>query len=290
MSASGPRRLPGLAAIAASYDAIICDVWGVLHGGERAYPEAIEALTRFRAGGGRVALITNAPRLSRQVEAQLEHFGVPRTAYDTLVTSGDATRERLQEAGPLRVVHLGMDVHRRVFEGLDVTLVGDGDACDLVCCTALNDETSESPDDYRQRLQRWRDRGVPMVCANPDIAVMVAGRRTWCAGALAAIYREMGGEVEMIGKPSPPVYRRAVALLGAIGTDGPPQRVLAIGDGLATDIRGAMTMGYDALFVVDGLHRDDFGADDEPDPNLIAAAFEAADVQAVGYMNRLGWS
>ena len=162
--------------LAPGYTAVLCDVWGVIHNGEEAWPQAVDALVRYRQGGGHVVLVTNAPRRRRYVVDQILDLGVPEAAFDDVVTSGDVTRARLAARGPTRVYHVGTEAHLPLYEGSDVELVGD-DACDVISCTSLFDDEIETPDDYADRLAAWRARGVPMLCANPDIR----GRSRWPA-------------------------------------------------------------------------------------------------------------
>ena len=289
MSRPFPPRYRGLREIAPSYAGLLSDVWGVVHNGMRAFPDAVSALARYRSEGGRVALITNAPRRRQLVAEQLAALGVPADAYDVLVTSGETAHEQLRSRGRLRIFHVGTQIHRTLFDGLDVALV-DEDACELVCCTGLFDDETETPDHYGERLQRWRRKNLPMMCVNPDIVVERGDRLIWCAGALARDYRAAGGTVEMIGKPFAPVYEAAWQMLNAL--DGGPiarERLLAIGDGAETDLRGAQNFGLDALFVTGGIHAESFGDRSEPDPMAIQKCLNTAGVTAVGYVPGLSW-
>jgi len=251
-----PAILTGLREIAGEYDALICDVWGVLHDGVRAFPAAVEALRRYRATGGRIVLLTNAPRPTAFVEPQMQNYGVPADCYDCLVTSGGAAREDLVRRSAkesLAVVHLGPKRDRPLYEGLNIAVTA-AEAADLVLCTGLFDDEVETPEDYREVLGQLAARGLPMICANPDVLVPRGGKLVYCAGALAQLYESLGGAVAYYGKPHPPIY--AVALEAA----GNPVRPLVVGDGLFTDIRGANLMGMDALFVAMGVHAKEVGA------------------------------
>lgn len=252
---SDPRLLSGLAEIAADYDALLCDVWGVIHNGRRAFAEAGEALVRFREGGGRVVLITNAPVPKDRVIGYFAPFGIPGAAFDDCVSSGDATRAELLRRRDQTVWRFGADggeEHDRfLYEGLGLTFV-DGPGADLMLCIGLRDQFGDDPQDYRAELAEPAARGLTMICANPDIQVRVGDRLAWCAGALARIYEELGGRVVYPGKPHAAIYRLARERLAAAGAPAQP-RLLAIGDGPATDMAGANREGLDALYVGTGL-------------------------------------
>ncbi|HEX8374540.1 MAG TPA: TIGR01459 family HAD-type hydrolase [Geminicoccaceae bacterium] len=261
--------LDGFAAIAARYDLILCDVWGVLHDGTRAHRGASDALIRFRNLDGasrprRVVLVSNAPRPWAGVRAILDGFGIPRDAYDAILTSGDLTRLLLAAHPGERVHHLGPERDAPIFEGLDLQLVP-GEAAERVVCTGPFDDTRETAEDYRDRLAEFRARDVPMICANPDLVVERNGQLIPCAGIIAAAYAEIGGAVVYAGKPHRPVYEAALDL--AAGLDGPPNpaRVLAIGDALRTDIAGANAFGIASLLVARGIHAEEMGVAAEND-------------------------
>lgn len=252
------------AAIADAYDLILCDVWGVLHDGRRAHAAASDALIRFRNLPGarprRVVLVSNAPRPWRGVQTILDGFGVPREAYDAILTSGDLTHDLLAQHPGTRVYHLGPERDRPIYEGLDLTLVPAAQA-DRVVCTGLFDDDTETADDYRETLADFRSRAIPMICANPDLVVERDRRLIPCAGVIAAAYAELGGEVVYAGKPYRPIYEAALAKAGAI--DGLPvadaARVLAVGDAIRTDIAGAQAAGLRSLFVARGIHAEELG-------------------------------
>ena len=280
-----PRRITGLRDIAGNYDCLFCDVWGVLHNGLEAYDDTVRALTAFRREwDGTVVLVTNAPRPARDVAERLYAMDIPDDAFDHLVTSGDVTRAAVGENRGANVYHLGPERDLGYYEGLDVTLTG-AETADLISCTGLFDDTSESPEDYRTRLEQFVARRLPMVCANPDIVVERGESLVWCAGALARLYKDLGGEVTLAGKPYGPIYEAALDLAGI--TDR--ARVLAIGDGLPTDIRGADNAGIDVLFITDGIHAADFGPPDAPDPARIVARLREEKLRALAWMPRLRW-
>src|SRR5579871_1767440 len=200
--------LSGLERVSDSYDALICDVWGVVHDGQRAKAPACEALKKFRQRHGSVILVSNAPRPISDVKIQFARLGVPEECYDAIVTSGMAARAALArraEAGAVRVFHLGPARDRGVFEGLPIEEVGENDA-ELVLCTGLFDDTVETPEAYRARLLAYRERRLPLWCANPDLVVQRGGELVYCAGALAKLYDELGGEVVYFGKPYRAIY------------------------------------------------------------------------------------
>jgi HAD superfamily hydrolase (TIGR01459 family) len=249
LSASLPI-LSGLHEIAPDYDALICDVWGVLHDGHKARPEACAALKTFRAERGRVVLLSNAPRPVVDLEEQFKRFGVPADCYDAIVTSGVAAHDDLARRsahGRLKMYHLGPERDRGVFNDLPIDCVTTAEA-DIVLCTGLFDDDHETPDDYRDQLAALARRKLVMLCANPDLVVQRGGRLIPCAGGLAKLYEELGGPVVYYGKPYKPIYDVTLAAL-------PDAKwPLAVGDGLNTDIRGANVAGLDALFIADGIH------------------------------------
>ena len=270
-----PPALPrGLSEIAQAYDALLCDVWGVIHNGREAYAAACDALARFQKERGPVVLISNAPRPSAALHAQLQGFGVPREAWTAFVTSGDATRLLLAERAPGPVWPLGPARDAPLYEGLGLSLVDDLEAAAFFVCTGPLDEETEVPEDYRARFRRGVQRGLDMICANPDRMVQKGDRLIYCAGALADLYQALGGRVLMAGKPHAPVYRCALeALDGLLGRTADPKRILCIGDGVSTDVAGAQRQGLDCLFLWGGVHAADLGGPDEGPPHTLAANF-----------------
>ena len=240
--------------IGKGYRAWFVDIWGVMHNGRTAFPEAAAATRAFRQAGGIVVLLSNSPRPSPAVQEQLREFGVPDGAYDATVTSGDLTRYVLGKHAGARVFHLGPERDRAIFDGLDITLTGPEEAELIVCSGPFNDDV-ETPDDYTGLLGALAARGLLMICANPDHMVERGHRLVYCAGALAAVYETLGGKVIYAGKPHVPVYELALETAGRLaGETLDRDRVLAIGDGLKTDIAGAGSFGIDAVFVASGLH------------------------------------
>ena len=262
--------IASLDAIAGNYAAILSDVWGVVHNGEAAFPDAASALQRARARGIAVVLITNSPRRHDDVERQLAVLGVPEDSWDAVVTSGDVTRELISQ-GPRRVFHLGPDRDLSLYEGLDVEMVEEFEA-DAVVCTGLFEDEIETPDDYDEMLRRIRSRDLPFICANPDIVVERGDRLIWCAGALARDYGLLGGRTLVSGKPHRPIYEATLAAASAIlGRTVAVKEALAIGDGMLTDVKGAADHGIDVLYVTGGIHARDYGDPASPDPGLLSA-------------------
>ena len=284
-SVPDPLLTDRLSTIASRYDALLCDAWGVIHDGVNLFPGAGEALERFRAERGPVIILTNAPRPSSIIPAQLDRLGLPRSAYDAVVTSGDATRAAIMARLPAPAFRLGPEKDDPLYEGVDIDFVPIEDASFIVC-TGLFDDQNEQPEAYRPLLEKGAARGLPMICANPDIVVRWGGRLIYCAGALAEIYKELGGEVIYGGKPHRPIYELALSKVAAIrGAPLSPSRTLAVGDGLHTDIAGANAQGIDVVFVVGsgGVHA---GSRSHGD---VVKALNEADARAVAIMEKLAW-
>jgi HAD superfamily hydrolase (TIGR01459 family) len=236
------------------YSAWLVDIWGVMHNGRRAFPDAVAATRAFRKQGGIVVLLSNSPRPSPSVQEQLRHLGVPDDAYDAAVTSGDLTRHELAKHAGETVYHLGPARDRPIFHGLPVKL-GTAEEATLIVCSGLFDDETETPGDYAEQLSKLAARKLPMICANPDHLVERGDRLVYCAGALAALYGRAGGSVVYAGKPYAPIYRLALATIGRLaGREVPRSEVLAIGDGVNTDIAGAAAIGINSVFVASGLH------------------------------------
>lgn len=275
----------GLSSLAPRYDVIFCDVWGVLHNGVAAWPMAHAALAKFREGGGTVVLLSNAPRPGVAVMAILDRMGVPRAAYDGIVTSGDVTRMELDRRGVRRLHHIGPDRDLDLFEGLDLVPAADAP---IVVVTGLDDDDVETPDDYREALKALAARNIDLVCANPDRVVEKGGKLIWCAGALADVYEEYGGHVVHIGKPFPVVYEQALRVAMKVrGEVTPKARVLAIGDSMITDVAGANTFGIDCLFMTGGIHAAEIG--DPPASEAYRKVLEPATAMPVAWSHRLVW-
>ncbi len=281
--------LSGSRDLLAGYDIIISDVWGVVHDGLRAHPAACGALEKARANGTTVILLSNAPGTNTMVAPVLDEKGVPRAAWDALVTSGDITRARLVDTGLSRVFHIGQARDMGLFDGLDIVLSGEGGA-EIIVATELRDDRRETPEDYRPLLTRLAQLNLPFLCGNPDFVVHVGDDLLPCAGALAAIYTELGGEVYWAGKPHRPAFSAALAAAARLRGEPVPQaRVLMIGDTLRTDLAGAREFGIDGLFVVSGVHRDETMQDGQVDAARVSALCAAAGVSPVAAMSALVW-
>jgi HAD superfamily hydrolase (TIGR01459 family) len=247
-----------LAEIAGRHDALICDVWGVVHDGQRHHPAAAEALYRFKEKHGPVVLLTNAPRVPAEVAAQCASYGLPPDCYDAIVSSGGAARDELARrsaARTLRLYYIGPERDLPMIEGLDISRAG-LDEAQVVLVIGLRDDMRETPDDYAGELSAMRARGLVMLCANPDLVVHRGERLLYCAGSLAQAYEALGGSVIYYGKPHLPVYESALAALAGL-RGRQAERPLAVGDGLLTDIKGANGAGIEALFIADGVHGED---------------------------------
>ncbi len=264
------RIIGSLAEIATDYDVLFCDLWGCVHNGITAYPAAIAALQEFRRGGGQVCLMTNAPRPAAQVEASFGRLGIPHDAWDVIVTSGDAAQDAMFAGAVGRKVwHLGpakddsfFDVPPEWNDAPPIERVPLEEAEGIVC-TGPFDEDTETPEDYCARLLLARVEGMKLLCANPDIVVDLGERRIYCAGAIAEFYTDLGGDSLYFGKPHPPIYDLARRKLNL--KDG--ARVLCVGDGINTDIAGAVGEGLDSIFITGGLAAEHMGDDVEaPDP------------------------
>ena len=276
--------------LARDYDVLLCDVWGVVHNGLAAFPAACDALMRFRAGGGTAILITNAPRSGDAVARILDRLKVSRGAYDAITSSGDVTRGIVKARLPESVFHLGPERDLSIFAGLDVRFAPP-ETADYVVCSGLFDDTIETPESYRDLLAKLEARSLSMVCANPDIVVERGDTLVYCAGALADAYAARGGKVLYCGKPHAPIYELALATAAALrgGKTPYPQRVLAIGDSVRTDLKGAAALGLDCMFVISGIHAEEYGSRDAPDLATLNALFAAADVMPRAVMRELIW-
>lgn len=251
-----PIVIEACTALLERYDVVLCDVWGVVHDGQKAFAEANAVLSDFRARGGTVILVSNAPTPADNVARVLDDKGVARQAWDVIVSSGQLALAHIREKGWTRLHHLGpVKRDRAFFEALDIPSVP-MDRAEAIACTGLVNDRSETPEDYRGLLEAARARNLPFVCVNPDLVVHVGDALLPCAGALGVLYEEMGGEVVWAGKPYPLAYRTAMAeagrLRGAVPDAG---KVLAIGDSIRTDLAAAAAAGVDALFIAAGIHR-----------------------------------
>ena len=284
--------LPGLAPLMADYDGCILDVWGVMHQGGPAYPEALACVRRLREAGKRVVFLSNAPRLAPQVEAVLNGKGVDAALYDAVIASGDAARLALADRARPPVEGLGTRYRLLgppgsddVLDGLGYTASADIETAEFLLGIGL-DDASNTIEDHEPVLQAAAAGGLPMICVNPDLLVIRLGVQEPCAGALAARYEQIGGRVRYFGKPYPDVYDLALARLGL-----PPDRVLAVGDALATDIAGANTAGLDSVLITGGLLADelDLAPGEAPSARDLEQACRAAGVRPRAALATFVW-
>jgi hypothetical protein len=277
-----PRLISGLSQIAPDHDALICDVWGVVHDGSRHHPAAADALYRFKEEHGPVVLLTNAPRVPAEVAAQCASYGLPPDCYDAIVSSGGAAREELARRSAARTLalhYIGPDRDLPMIEGLDIRRT-DIDEADVSLAIGLRDDMTETPADYANELAAMKVRGLTMLCANPDLLVHRGTRLVYCAGALAKDYEALGGQVIYYGKPHLPVYQAALAAAGN------PKRPLAVGDGLLTDIKGANAAGLEVLFIADGVHGEEIAPYTD---EHMAALFTRFGANAGTVTRKLAW-
>jgi HAD superfamily hydrolase (TIGR01459 family) len=281
------QALEGLREVADQYDVLLCDVWGVIHNGRDRFDAACDALVRFRAERGPVILISNSPRPARAVEPQLDELGVPREAWTRFITSGDATRSLLRERAPGPAWRIGPDRDHVLYEGLGLEFAGPEDAAFIACSGPVDDEV-ETPEDYRATLSIAEERGLTMICANPDRVVHRGERLIYCGGALADLYGALGGEVIMAGKPYPAIYKLCLAEAEKqVGKANP--RALCIGDGIATDVKGAARQGLDCLFIAGGIHGQETSDASGLNTAKVQSLLSGADTAAAHVMMALSW-
>ena len=273
------RVIGSFAEVSAHYDLALVDLWGCVHDGYTVYRAAEAALVEFRRAGGRVVLVTNAPRPAAAVAARLDQMGLSRDAFDAIATSGDAAQDAMLRGVVGRNVwHLGPDKDDGFFTDLPAWAASEApitrvpfDDAEGIVCTGPFEEMTETPEDYRGRLLAAKARGLKLLCANPDLVVDYGETRIYCAGAIAQLYDQMGGESLYFGKPHPPIYDLARRRATEAGIRFADDRIIAIGDGIHTDVRGGQAEGVDTLFITGGLAADLFGPDVEhPDPALLA--------------------
>ncbi|MEO9299074.1 TIGR01459 family HAD-type hydrolase [Devosia alba] len=281
--------ISGLADLTGRYDAVLSDVWGVVHNGVAAFPSAVDALVQFRKAGGKVIFITNAPRPSGPLIAMLDRLGVGRESYDAIVSSGDATRVMIGKYSGRAIHHVGPPTEDdALYEGLNVRRAGPEEA-EVVVVTDL-DTDDDTPEMYRERARLWLARKLPMICANPDRVVEHGDKIIYCGGALGDLYAAMGGMVLMAGKPYRPIYEEAFRLAEvAAGKQLDRSRVLAIGDSVRTDATGAAQFGLDLLFVTGSIHAAELDAFGKPDPQAIADLVAPSGARLAGFLPRLTW-
>ena len=286
-----PHDLPHLGAVAGDYDILLCDVWGVIHNGRESWAAPCEALSRFNTQGGHVVLISNSPRPSSDVIAQLDGLGVPRDAWKAFVTSGDATRAELAKRAPGPALIVGPERDGPLYEGLNLETTKDAGEAAFISVTGLFDDTTETPEDYREMLAPGAARDLELICANPDRVVQRGDQLIYCGGALADLYESLGGRVVMAGKPYGAIYdlalKEAEQLLGRAVDRS---RVLCIGDGVVTDVMGANAQALDCLFIAQGIHGDQAkGADGTLDPARAGELLKAETAYARYAALELAW-
>ncbi|OHV85503.1 TIGR01459 family HAD-type hydrolase [Ensifer sp. LCM 4579] len=279
-------RINSFREIACRYDVVLCDVWGVLHNGVQAFVSAGEALAEARAQGLTVVLITNSPRPHPGVKVQIRGLGVPDEAYDRIVTSGDVTRA-LIAAAEKRIFFIGADRDLPLLEGLGTEIVSSEEAETIVCAGFYDDET-ETPDSYRATLTGLAKRKVPFICANPDLVVERGHRLIPCAGAIAKLYEELGGEARIAGKPYKAIYRAALSEAKAARGAFDLARVIAIGDGMPTDVKGAQDAGFDLLYISAGIHAQEYMHESRTDEAKLTAFLKREGATPKWWMPRLG--
>jgi HAD superfamily hydrolase (TIGR01459 family) len=279
--------IESFAEISDRYEAAFVDLWGCMHNGLRAFPEAVSAMQEFRRKGGRVVLVTNAPRPRASVEEQVDRLGIPRDAWDAIATSGDAARVALfQGAIGRRIWFMGqpwdrvfLEPPRIVQNPIAIEEVALSEAEGIVCCGPFDPHAD--PEVNRPEFLLAKQKGLKLLCANPDIVVDRGEEREWCAGALAALYEEMGGEALYFGKPHPPIYDLARRRLAALGNLPADDRIIAIGDGIRTDVQGAIGEGLDCLFITGGLAARETQTDPGGQPDQASV---------IAYAEEHGWS
>ncbi|MBT6524572.1 MAG: TIGR01459 family HAD-type hydrolase [Marinovum sp.] len=270
------RIIPSLAAISDQYEALFVDLWGCVHNGIAALPEAVAALQSYRARGGTVVLVTNSPRPRIGVEAQLKHFGVPDDAWDSIATSGDSARAAMfQGVVGKRIYFIGLphdlpffDPIQVVSDPVEITRVSLDQAEGIVCTGPF--DGAVDPNVLLPELRLGQQKALKLLCANPDLVVDRGTRREWCAGAVAQLYQDIGGQSLYFGKPHAPIYDLARKRLKALGKALPDSAILAIGDGAQTDISGARDASIDALFITGGLAAQETQTRQQPDPSALA--------------------
>lgn len=271
--------------LSADYPVWLCDIWGVVHNGLKGYEAAAHALSQHRKQGGIVILVTNAPRTSQDVVRHLNHLKIPPQSYDRVVTSGDVTQTLLREHSKGKAYYLGPARDLSLFEGQMVKAVPLAEAHAVLCTGLVNDDV-ETPDDYGDLLARMKELKLPMICANPDKIVRKGDRLLYCAGSLAEKYSGMGGTVLMAGKPYEPIYNLALQTAGTIaGKKIEKSKVLAIGDGPETDIKGAADFGISVVLIADGVT----DASDGLDATLARVEAKVPHAKIVKILHHLVW-
>lgn len=288
MTQSVTSREAGLSLLSPNYDAVLCDIWGVVHNGVRAHPQAVDALCRFRQNGGTAILVSNAPVPHTAVIDMLDRLGVTKDAYDRVITSGDMARDLMNRYRGQTIYHIGPDQDEPLFEGAEITRGALDDASAIV----LSDlpEDGNKPEDFVDDLKDWLARDLPVICANPDKVVEVGDQLIYCAGSVADLFEQMGGTVLQAGKPHSPIYSGAKAMIDTIrGADIPPHKMLAIGDSVRTDATGAAGFGADFMFITGSIHAEELDAFGLSPETQILELVAPSGAKLVGYAPRLTW-
>ena len=273
--------LTNLDAVSDRYDAVFCDVWGVVHNGRAFFPAAVKALQRFRAAGKTVILLTNVPKPRDPIPGQLDRLGVPRDAWNAIVTSGDAIRTELASRSPGPMYKIGPDDDGSLWAGLGLSYTDNIAEAGFIGISGLNHDDCETPEDYADLLRAAKARDLDLICANPDIVVRVGDHLVWCAGAIARDYDKLGGRSILAGKPHAPIYQLAFQELKTLtGRITDKSRILAIGDGIGTDLLGAMGAELDCLFIASGMHGEALKTAGALDPVKLEAALQAEGAKA----------
>lgn len=285
-----PSIITSAGDLLANYDVLFCDVWGVVHDGHLALDAAADALLRFRKGGGSVVLVSNAPVPKHQVARMLDERRLPRETWDDIVSSGDIALEHIEAKGFERLFPIGpQDRDAALFEKV-ASLPGSLDAAQAILCSGFNDDVGETAEDYRALLKSAADLQLPFVCANPDLLVDVGGRLYLCAGAIADLYEEIGGDVFWAGKPFEIAYLTALQIASTLRQEQVDRsRILVIGDAVRTDLKGAQSFGVDALFVAGGIHRDDTIVDEAICPERLRKLLSGDAPPAIAATPYLAW-
>lgn len=278
--------ITSIAPLAPSSDLWFVDIWGVIHNGVRPFASSVAACEAFRKQGGTALLVTNSPRPCDSVMRQLDGIGVRRAAYDGIVSSGDVTRSLIEAWAGRRILHIGPERDLPIFAGLTAKPGASVDDAEVAVCTGLYDDETETPDNYSALLEKLNARGVPMICANPDLRVERGGRIVYCAGAVAAAYAALGGDVRYAGKPYRPIYDLAMRTAADLrGAPVSKDRVLAIGDGVGTDIAGAANFGIRSVFIASGV----YVRSDETITEAAGRLFPSDKPQPVALMKGFDW-
>ncbi|MGF9562740.1 TIGR01459 family HAD-type hydrolase [Neorhizobium sp. JUb45] len=279
------QRIQNLSDVTGGYDVVLSDVWGVVHNGVEAFPQSCEALAAASKAGATVVLITNSPRRSADVITQMRALHVADETYDRIVTSGDVTRKLIAE-GPKKVFLLGPERDLNLLDDLDVTVTSAEEAESIVC-TGFFDDEKEVPEDYTDMLKAWVARDLPFICANPDLIVERGHKMIPCAGAVAAYYEQLGGKSRIAGKPHHPIYEAAIAEAEAVRGPFERSKILAIGDGMPTDVRGALSQELDLLYISGGIHAAEYTVGGQTDEAILKAWLTEQNATPKFWMPRL---